>query len=1067
MPFIRGMIAAGVRNPVFVNLLMVCVFAGGAASARRMVRESYPEFSLDHIAIEVVYPGASPFDVERAICMPIEEALRGLSGVREISSSANENFGTVWVGLLNDVKDPQIVLQDVKDRVEQITDFPPEAEEPIIRETVIRGEVINVAIHGDVPERTLKHFAREVENDLSSYADISQISLSGVRDDEITIEVSKQALQAYNLTLEQVMAVVARSSLDLPAGLIRTADEEVTLRVTGQRLRAVDYEDLVVLEHGDAVVRLREIARVREGFEEAVVRGRFNDEPAVVVQVFKTPDQDATRIASIVRDYVADRQASLPDRVGMSVWNDNARDIDQRIAMLISNATAGIVLVFLTLWCFLDVRTAWWVAVGMPLSFAGALIIMHTLGESLNLISLFGLIIVSGIVVDDAIVIAEAIHSRRRGGMVPELAAIEGTSNMALPVLGSSLTTIIAFVPLLFVVGVMGKFIHVLPLVVIAAIVMSGIEAFVVLPAHLNRRAPRGVTLAARGPTRLRRAIDRAIDHVIERWYGPFLERALAYRAVTISVAISMFAVVMGLVLSGRTPVVVFPQEDGNVLRARVRLPQGTPIEVTQSVVDRVERAARALNGDPALETASPGDLVRQVYSNLGEFADFLSVRGSHLGETRIELMPAADRRLRDQAIMDRWRAHIGTIHDAVEFRIERQRVGPTDRPIEIRLLGTDLDALAAASASVQAKLREFDGIIDVADDLIPGKREMRVKLKPSARTLGLTLDDVARQLRLAFFGGEAVRVYRGRDQVKVRVRLPDEERRSISDIELLRIKTPLGHEVPFREVADVSWERGYNYIMHQGGERRVRVVADVDERRGNAERIVQSIQAGTLDEVVAAHDDVSWELGGDRERMDESLSSLRRGFLLAMFGIYTLLGAMLRSYFQPIVILTAVPFGLIGAVVGHNVMGLDLTLMSLFGVVALSGVVVNDAIVLLDAVNQRVRDGARVFDALRAAGKQRFRAVCLTSITTIAGLGPLVFERSSQAQPVVPMAVSLTWGLLFSTSLILIVVPAIYLLFNDVRRFAYWLRYGGAYPAAELVEEAYEERLAPIASTA
>ncbi|MGB2986433.1 MAG: efflux RND transporter permease subunit, partial [Phycisphaerae bacterium] len=788
MQLLRGIIAGGVRNPVFVNLLMVCILAGGFLSVRYMVREAFPEFSVDHIAIEVVYPGASPEDVERAICTPIEDAVQGIGGVREVSSSSHENFGTVWVGLLDSVKDPQAIVNEIKDRVDQITTFPPEAERPVVREMVIRTEVINIAIYGDVPERTLKRYAQEVRDDLESRAEISQVSLSGVREDEITIEISEEALFAYNLSLPQVMAVVAKSSLDLPAGVIRTAEEEFTLRVTGQRYLAREYEDLVVLEHGGTVVRLGDIATIREGFEEAVVRGRFNGQAAVVVQVFKTPKEDATGIARIVRDYVTDRQAYLPQRLHMSVWADGSRDIDSRIAMLAENGLLGIVLVFLTLTLFLEIRLAFWVGVGIPISFGGAMITMHAYGETLNMISLFALIMVSGIIVDDAIVIAESVHARRRAGDTPQLAAIEGAHRVALPVLGASVTTIAAFVPLLYVVGVMGRFIHVLPVVVIGAIVASAIEAFGILPSHLCHRDPPGVDVKRRSPNRVRRAIERRIEHVITRWYRPVYRLAMRYRLVTVCMALGVLLVIAGLVFGGRTPFVLLPNENGNMLRARVRFPEGTPISITKRTSDRLEAAALKLNDDSELVPDTEGRLVRQVYSITGEFADFMSVRGNNLCEVRVELMPAEQRRIPDEKIIERWRESIGTIHDATQVTVGRQPIGPMDRPIEIRILGHDLDAMTEASQRVQAKLCEFEGLYDVQDDLIPGKRELRVTLRQQARALGLTLDDVARQLRYGFYGGEAVRLQRGREQVKVRIRYPESQRRSITDLESVRI---------------------------------------------------------------------------------------------------------------------------------------------------------------------------------------------------------------------------------------------------------------------------------------
>lgn len=1060
MQLLRGLIAGGVRNPVLVNLLMVCMVVGGFLSARGMVREAYPEFALDLVTVEVLYPGASAKDVERAVCTPIEEVLQGIPGVQEISSSAHENFGTVWVSLHHNVTDVQMILDEVKDRVEQIRTFPPDVEKPIIHKSVIRSPVINVAIHGDISERSLKRLAQDVQDDFDAMPAVSQISLSGVRDDEIIIELSEEALSAYNLSIAHVMAVVAKSTLDLPAGVIRTADEEFTLRVTGQRFAAREYEDLVVLEHRDTIVRLGDIASIREGFAEEVVRGRFNGEPAVVVQVFKTPEEDATAIAAAVRDYVEKRQAFLPDRLKMAVWADASREIDQRIAMLVENGAWGIGLVFVTLLLFIDMRTAFWVGVGIPVSFGGALIIMHAYGQTLNLISLFSLIMVTGIIVDDAIVIAESIHARRRAGDDPSLAAVNGAHRVALPVLGASLTTVAAFMPLLYVVGVMGRLIHVLPVVVIAAIVASAIEAFGILPSHLTRREAVGVKTGPRAPGRFRRAVDGGIARFIEGAYRPLYRLAMCYRVVTVAAAGGMFLLIVGLVAGGRAPFVLLPRENVNVLRTRIRFPEGTPATVTERAIGRVEQAALKLNDDPQLVPAAKGDLVRQRYSILGEFADFMSIRGNNLCEVRIELMPAEDRRLPDEVIIDRWREHIGVIDDATQVIVGRQPVGPMEDPLEIRLLGYDLEDLSEASQRIQTKLAEFEGLHDIRDDLIPGKRELHVTLKPHARALGLTLDDVAKQLRYGFYGGEALRLQRGRDLVKVRVRLPAEERRSITDLERIRIKTPRGGEVPFLEVADVAWARGYAFIMHQDGKRRVRVVADVDDRRANAEQVLQSLEAGFLGEVVADYDDMIYRFGGNRERMTESLDSLVAGFIMAVVVIYAVLAGMLRSYAQPVVILAAVPLGLIGVVAGHSLLGFDLTIMSLFGAVALSGVVVNDSLVLLDGVNVHIREGSGVRDSIHRAGEDRFRAVTLTSLTTVAGLLPILLERSSQAQAVKPMAVALSFGLIFSTVLTLFVVPALYLLLNDVRRFAHWLRYGGSYPVPEVVEEAARDRL-------
>ncbi len=1065
MQLLRAVIGAGVRNPVFANLLMVCILAGGFLSARRMVREAFPELSIGHVQVDVAYPGASPEDVEHRVCTPIEEAVRGVPGIRRLWSAASENFGTIGLGLESGVDDIQRVIDEVKERVDQVKTLPPETEKPVVSETVIRTEVINVAVFGEAPEGTLRQTAREIKDYLQARPGISQVALSGVRDEEILIEVSEEALLAYNLSLAQVMTVVRKSSLDLPAGVIRTAEEELTLRVTGQRFTAAEYEDLIVLEKGDAVVRLGDIANLREGFEDAVLRGRFNGQPAVLVSVYKTPGEDGIGIARTVHAYVAERQAALPERLQLAVWGDSSIEINSRISMLVSNGLQGLFILFATMWLFLEFRLAFWVAAGIPISFAGGLLLMDYLGQTINVISLFAIIMVSGIIVDDSIVIAESVHTRRQAGDSPQLAAIEGTSRVALPVLGSTLTTMVAFIPLLYVVGVMGRLVYVLPIVVIAALLASTVEGFLIQPAHLCVGEKAGVKYEMPPPNRLRRAVDRGFTYVITHWYRPVFRLALEYRAITIAITVALLLATAGAWYGGRAPFVLLPKEDGGILRARVRYPEGTPASATQRTIERIERAAWALNDDPMVKPIAPGALVRQVYSIAGEFADFLPVRGSNLCEVRIELMPSGERRMGDDPIMETWRRHIGPLYDAVEFTIARQQIGSTDRPIEIRLLGEDLEDLAAAGERVQAKLAEFDGINDIHTDLIPGKRQLRIKLRPAARALGLTLEDVATQLRHGFFGGEAIRLQRGAEEVIVRVRYPESERASLSDLENERIHTPRGDVVPFHEVAQIDWGRGYATIMHQEGHRRVRVLADLDERRANAEQILQTLQAGFLDSVVADYNDMTYNFGGDRERMNESFQSLSEGFTLALLVNFALLAAVLRSYTKPLVVMAAVPLGVIGVMAGHLFMGYDLTMMSIFGIVGVSGLVVNEALVLVDAIHWSIREGKGVKQAVLEAGESRFRPILLTSITDFAGLLPILLNQSGQAQSVQPMAISLSFGLMGSAVLNLLVVPGLYLVANDARRFFFWLRHGGAYPVRELVEEEAKYHLAEPAS--
>ncbi len=1055
---LRGLIAACVNNPVFANLLAAGLLVGGVAAALQLSRETFPETSVNYVVITVPYPGANPEDIELSVCAKIEQVIEGIPGVGEVASLSTEDSGKVLAEFNPSVTPPHEVLRQIQDRVNTITTFPKETERPIVNELVVRNRVINVGVHGQATERTIKVVAEDLRRKLLSYPALSQVSLSGVRDYEISIRLTEDTLKRYGLTLQQVIDAVSRSSLDLPAGTIRTRDEEINVRTIGQRYTAHDFKDLPVISRVDGtLIRLEQLALVRDTFEETPIFGRINGEPGAVITVSKTGKEDISEIAHIVRRVVYAARADIPEGIKLTVWGDASRDVDARLEMLVRNGLLGMVLVMVCLLLFMDLPSAFAVSVGIPVSFAGALAAIALTGNTLNMISLLGLLMATGIIVDDAIVIAESVRAGVREGLEPALAAAEGTHRVALPVLTSSATTIVAFIPLMHVEGVMGKLIYVLPVVMIAAIVASALEAFVILPAHLCEWAVdrQDTGSASLWRKKVRRRIDTWIDNLIVRFYRPMQRWALSYRALVLSVSIATVLVCAGLVLGGRTPFVLFPKIDTNSVRARVRFPEGTPIEVTRAAVAHIERAAFALNEDPELQPATAGKLVRVVYGVLGEWPDFVSKRGSSLCETSIELMPAELRNVDVAEIIEHWRGKIGTIPDAVSMTIARQQLGPTEKPIEIRLLGEDLEELRQATDEVRAKLADFDGVFDIDDDLSPGKRELRVSLKPRASTLGLSVADLASQLRQGLYGGEAVRLQRGLDEIKVLVSYVDSDRRSLGAIENLRIRTRSGAEIPFREVAETRLVRGYSTITRQGGKRRVRIQADIDERFANAERIVQNLAVTFLPDIDARYPGVTYRIDGQRKRIDESMHSLARGAAVAGVVMFALLGTVLRSYSQPIIIMAAVPFGMVGAVLGHGVVGYELTLMSVFGMVALAGIVVNDSLVLVDRVNQNISSGVSVLNAVARAGESRFRAVILTSVTTVAGLLPLLTERSSQAQSLIPMAISIAFGLMWATVLTLFVVPVMFLVINDAKRLAHWLRHGGTYPAAERVEQA------------
>ncbi|MHC4695744.1 MAG: efflux RND transporter permease subunit [Planctomycetota bacterium] len=1060
----RGLIAVCVRNPVFANLLAAGLLVGGFVAATQLSRETFPETAIDYVVITVPYPGANPEDIELSVCIKIEQAIEGIPGLGEIASLSTEDSGKV-VGEFNPSITPtQELLRQIQDRVNSIVTFPKETERPIVTELIVRNHVINVGVHGAAPERTMKRVAEDLRRRLLTHPALSQVSLSGVRQYEISIQLTENTLKRYGLTLQQVIDAVSQGSLDLPAGTLRTKREEINIRTIGQRYTAHDFEDLPVISRVDGtLIRLGQLAQVRDTFEEMPVFGRINGEPGAMISISKTGKEDISEIAHIVRDEVMEARAEVPEGIQLSIWGDASRDVDARLEMLVKNGLLGMALVIVCLLLFMDMPSALAVSLGIPVSFAGALAATGMTGGTLNMISLLGLLMAVGIIVDDAIVIAESVRAGVRQGLEPALAAVDGTHQVALPVLTSSATTIVAFIPLMYVEGVMGKLIYVLPVVMIAAIVASAVEAFVILPAHLREWAanPSSTTATASWRRRVRQRLDTWIDNIITRWYRPILHWALARRGLVLSGSITVVLVCAGLVFGGRTPFVLFPKIDTNSVRARLRFPEGTPIEVTQAAVTRMERAAFALNEDPQLKPATDGELVQHVYGVVGEWPDFATRRGSSLCEASIELMPAELRRLDVAKIIEHWRRGIGDIPDAVSMTIARQQLGPTDKPIEIRLLSEELEELRQAADEVRVKLAGFQGVFDIDDDLTAGKRELRVSLKPRASTLGLTVAELASQLRQGLYGGEAVRLQRGADEVKVMVSLLDPDRRSLGAIENLRIRTRTGAEIPFREVAETELVRGYSTITRQDGKRRVRIQADIDERFANAERIVADLARTFLPELDARYPRVTYRLDGQRKRIDESMRSLIRASTVAGVVMFGLLGTVLRSYAQPIIIMAAVPLGMVGAVLGHGIMGYELTLMSVFGMVALAGIVVNDSLVLVDRINKNIAGGASVSEAVAQAGESRFRAVTLTTVTTVAGLLPLLAERSSQAQSLIPLAISIAFGELFGTVLTLLIVPVLFLVVNDVKRFAHWLRHGGAYPAAEVVEQRAREHAA------
>ena len=1029
-----------VEHRVTVNLLMVFIILVGVLSLGKMRREVFPQFSLDLVSIQVPYPGASPEEIEEGIVLKIEEKVKSVEGVRKIISQAQEGVGTVILELKEGVDDTQKVVDQVKTLVDTIDTFPEEAETPMIQEVTIKEEAIAIAVYGDVSELALRQAAEKVREDLLNFDHISQVNLAGVREYEISIEVSEENLRRYGLTFDQVASAVKTGSLDLPGGAIKTSGGEVLIRAKGRRYTGRQFEKIPLITLPDGTtLYLGDVARVVDGFQDTDQRGGFNGEPAALIQARKTRDEDLISIAQTVRTYVEQNRDTLPKGIHMEVWGDISSIVQDRIDLLVRNGAQGMVLVFLCLAVFLRIGLAFWVALGIPISFMGAFCVLYVLGASINMLSLFAFIMTLGILVDDAIIIGENIYAHYERGRTPFQAVMDGTKEVGVPVVIAVTTNVVAFMPLLYVSGIMGKFMKVLPIAVIAILLVSLFEAFVILPAHLAHSLERDHRKAEggkRGHTGLLDTIQRGLQYTIEHIYTPLLKMVLRNRYFAFATGLGVLILMAGLIGGGHVPYVLFPKADSNYIQAQVSFPLGTPVSVTQEAVKKIESVVPRLNREFSGPETGGKDMVLYSFSLSGIIANpgFEGPEvGGHAGQVFLELLPAEDRAVAVSKVVNRWRALVGEISGAEKVAFNTLTGGPGGNPVEIQLIGNDFEALKKAAQELKAEISRYEGTFDITDNFKPGKIEIKLRLKASARSLGVTLADLARQVRQAFYGDEALRLQRGRDDIKVMVRYSEPERRTLGTIEEMRIRTPQGAEIPFSEVAEVNYGRGYSTINRIDRHRQITVVSDLDEKVANAERILGVLNSDFLPSLMSRYPGMRYSFEGQRQQTNESVSSLFKGFVVAVLGIYLLLATQFRSYIQPVIIMIALPFGMVGAVLGHLIMGLPLTLLSLLGVVALSGIVVNDSIILLDFINRAVREGSPLFQAVVRSGRARFRAVILTSLTTVSGLLPLLLEQSFQAQFLIPMAVSIAFGLMVATVLTLLLVPTLYLIVTEV----------------------------------
>ncbi len=1027
------MIAWFTKNHVAANLLLVTLLLSGLFSlSSKIPLEVFPSFETDMISVGVSLRGATPEDVEQGVTIRIEEAVQDLEGIKQIFSRSSEGSGSVTIEVESGY-DPRELLADIKSRVDAINTFPGDAEKPIVALAERKREVIAVTVSSDYGEKETREYAEKVRDQILRLPNVTQVELSGVRDYELAIEVSQDTLRQYNLSLAQISSAIANSSSDISAGNLKTEGGDVLISSKGQAYRKDEFASIVVKNQADGtIIRLGDIATIKDDFEETPVRTRFNGKQAAFIDVYRIGPQSAITVADDVKSYIEEQQATLPQGFKLSYWDDDSELVKSRIATLTSNALQGGILVLALLTLFLRPAIAFWVFIGIPVSFMGAFIAMPIFGVTLNIMSLFGFILVLGIVVDDAIVTGENVYTHLKTAKSGEQAAILGTQEVATPVTFGVLTTVAAFLPLAFIEGARGALFAQIPVVVIPVLLFSLIESKFVLPAHLKYiklRHQKGE------PSKLEAIQQRFADgfeSAILKYYQPILNTALRHKLATVSLFVGVFFIILTMITSGWTKFIFFPRIPSETVRVNLTLPTGTPFEVTNKYVIDMSEKAQQLQ-DKYRDPDTGESVILNILATTGG-------RGgvSNSGAVRFEITPAEKREsdIGSRELASEWRDLIGVIPGAESLTF-RAEIGRSSDPIDVQLSGTSLTILQDVADNIKNRLATYPTVFDIADSMSDGKEELRIELTQQGLALGLNRVNVAGQVRNSFFGSQVQRIQRGRDDVRVMVRLPIDERRSIADLQNILINIPDGGSVPLSHVATLTAGQSPSTINRIDRYRTLNVTADIEKNNTNM-TVLQADLAQYLDELMQQYPGVDYKLEGEAKEQRESFGSLAWALVFVFFIIYALLAIPFKSYLQPIIVMSVIPFGMIGAVVGHWIMGMDLTIMSLLGMLALIGVVVNDSLVLVDFINKKRSEGGDLIEAVKLAGASRFRPVMLTSLTTFIGLMPLLFEKATQAQFLIPMAVSLGFGIIFATFITLLLVPVNYML---MERFQGWFK--------------------------
>lgn len=1011
-----------VKNHVAANILMLAFLIGGLIVMSGIKQEVFPEYELDIVDITVSYPGASPEEVEEGIILAIEEEVRGLDDIERITATATEGSASISVELLSGAN-PDKMVQDIKNGVDRITSFPVDAERPVISLKKRRREVMRLALYGNVEERTLYYFAQGIREELLDLSTVTQVELRGVREPEISIEVPQSLLRSHGLTLGRISEVVNQSAVDIPAGGIKAEGGEVLLRTSERRDFASEFAGIPLVNKPDGTqVRLGDIARITDGFADSEREAYFNGQRAVLFYVYRTGEQTPIEISADVRAYLDSLSPSLPEGIGFDVYNDRSELYQDRLNLLLRNGVFGLALVLLTLGLFMEARLAFWVAMGIPISICGSFIILQYIGASINMISLFAFIITVGIIVDDAVVVGENIYYKREHGMPPVQASIEGVREMSIVVIFAVMTNIIAFLPLMFVPGSTGKFFSILPAVVIAVFVISLMECLLVLPAHLTYKRGERFSGMMKILNTVPHFCERGMAWFIRRCYTPLLRTAVLNRYITALVFLSVLLIVYAYWDSGRIEFSFRPSIQTDRIDAEVTLPYGAPIEDVRRVTRLIEEG-----GLRAIDKSGGREILEGIMTDIGR-------RGANTAEITFNLVPQQDRPITTREFSELWRQEVGEIA-GLESLFFDYLVGPGgSAAVNVELTHPDPETLEQAAGEVAAAIAEYEGVTDIDDGFARGKLQFDFNMRSEGTSLGLNSRELGNQVRYAFYGAESLRQQRGRDEVRVRVRLPDSERKSLYNMEELMILTPDGGEIPLSRAADLKTGRAYTEINRVDGKRVLNVTANVLPGLANEHKIMASLKTDYLPQILAKYPGLKYSFEGRQRETRKALNNLLYGILFALLAIFTLLAILFRSYTQAIVVMVSILFGLASALVGHVIMGFGLSIISIFGMIALCGIVVNGGLVLTVTANRRRDSGEDPVDAAINSGTRRFRPILLTALTTFFGLAPMIFETSVQARFLIPMAISLGFGILFSTFIILILTPSLYVIHQDIK---------------------------------